>query len=399
VSLVRLFLIAAAASAGLPSSPTILRSDHFVRGEGGLRLFVREIRAAAPGAKRAPVLLLHGARAPGVASFDLPVPGGSLAEDLAAAGHPTFLMDARGYGASTRPPEMSDPPEAHSPLVRSAEVARDVAAVVDWIRERTGARRVDLLGWATGGHWLGFYAALHPEHVGHLVLHNTLYAGSDTHPSLGHGSDLEDPEHPGRFNAKAFGAYRWTTGASLLAAWDRSIPEADKSLWRDPAVAAAYVQAALDSDPASRARNPPAFRAPSGAMEDSFALAIGRPLWDASRIRAAVLVTVSERDFWSRPEDRRKLSADLGHAARVQVVVIPDATHHVHLDRPERGRRLFLETVLAFLEDRERSLLEMGRPGVFAAGDARSGSVKRVASAVGEGARAVRFVHGYLKEM
>jgi thioredoxin reductase (NADPH) len=37
--------------------------------------------------------------------------------------------------------------------------------------------------------------------------------------------------------------------------------------------------------------------------------------------------------------------------------------------------------------------------GVFAVGDVRSGSVKRVASAVGEGAMAVMFVHEYLKEM
>jgi thioredoxin reductase (NADPH) len=44
-------------------------------------------------------------------------------------------------------------------------------------------------------------------------------------------------------------------------------------------------------------------------------------------------------------------------------------------------------------------LLETSRPGVFAAGDARSGSAKRVAAAVGEGAMAVLFVHEYLKEM
>ncbi len=44
-------------------------------------------------------------------------------------------------------------------------------------------------------------------------------------------------------------------------------------------------------------------------------------------------------------------------------------------------------------------LLETSRAGVFAAGDVRSGSVKRVASAVGEGAMAVQFVHEHLKEM
>ena len=48
---------------------------------------------------------------------------------------------------------------------------------------------------------------------------------------------------------------------------------------------------------------------------------------------------------------------------------------------------------------RQPFLLETSKSGVFAAGDVRSDSVKRVASAVGEGAMAVQFVHEYLKEM
>jgi thioredoxin reductase (NADPH) len=46
--------------------------------------------------------------------------------------------------------------------------------------------------------------------------------------------------------------------------------------------------------------------------------------------------------------------------------------------------------------DREPFHLETSRPGVFAAGDVRLGSTKRVASAVGEGAMAVQFVHEFL---
>ncbi len=46
--------------------------------------------------------------------------------------------------------------------------------------------------------------------------------------------------------------------------------------------------------------------------------------------------------------------------------------------------------------DRAPFLLETSLPGVFAAGDVRSGSMKRVASAVGEGAMAVSFVHAHL---
>jgi thioredoxin reductase (NADPH) len=48
---------------------------------------------------------------------------------------------------------------------------------------------------------------------------------------------------------------------------------------------------------------------------------------------------------------------------------------------------------------REPFLLETSCPGVFAAGDVRLGSIKRVASAVGEGSMAVQFVHEYLRVM
>ena len=47
-------------------------------------------------------------------------------------------------------------------------------------------------------------------------------------------------------------------------------------------------------------------------------------------------------------------------------------------------------------ETREPLLLETSVPGVFVAGDVREGSIKRVASAVGEGSIAVQFVHQYL---
>ena len=51
-----------------------------------------------------------------------------------------------------------------------------------------------------------------------------------------------------------------------------------------------------------------------------------------------------------------------------------------------------------WVPDRDPYFLETSLPGVFVAGDARSDSVKRVASAVGEGAMAVTLVHRYLGE-
>ena len=71
----------------------------------------------------------------------------------------------------------------------------------------------------------------------------------------------------------------------------------------------------------------------------------------------------------------------------------------------ERDSRQFICTGPALARSsrwtavRNPFLLETSRPGVFASGDVRSGSVKRVASAVGEGAMAVQFVHEYLKAM
>ena len=49
-------------------------------------------------------------------------------------------------------------------------------------------------------------------------------------------------------------------------------------------------------------------------------------------------------------------------------------------------------------QDRDPLPLETSMPGVFAAGDVRQGSIKRVASAVGEGATVIRAVHEYLRE-
>jgi len=48
--------------------------------------------------------------------------------------------------------------------------------------------------------------------------------------------------------------------------------------------------------------------------------------------------------------------------------------------------------------DRLPMLLETSVPGVLAAGDVRRGSVKRVASAVGEGSIAIPLIHSYLTQ-
>ena len=49
--------------------------------------------------------------------------------------------------------------------------------------------------------------------------------------------------------------------------------------------------------------------------------------------------------------------------------------------------------------ERDPGLLETNVPGLFAVGDVRHGSIKRVASGVGEGSIAIQFVHQYLSKV
>jgi thioredoxin reductase (NADPH) len=75
----------------------------------------------------------------------------------------------------------------------------------------------------------------------------------------------------------------------------------------------------------------------------------------------------------------------------------------------ERDKQGFILAGMDLLKDRQRPkgwtldrdpfLLESSVPGIFVAGDVRYGSVKRVASGVGEGAIAVQFIHRYLSKV
>ena len=76
------------------------------------------------------------------------------------------------------------------------------------------------------------------------------------------------------------------------------------------------------------------------------------------------------------------------------------------VDRDERGFLLTGRDLLregkppkGWPVDRDPGLLETNIPGIFAVGDVRHGSIKRVASGVGEGSVAIQFVHEYLSKI
>ncbi|KZX53166.1 hypothetical protein A3711_15850 [Erythrobacter sp. HI00D59] len=325
-------------------SQSIQREDYAVETRDGYTIGVREVRGDGSGL---PVILLHQTRAPGLACFDLPVTNGSLAADLAEMGHTVYVPDLRGFGRSQRPPSFDDGPDEGTPAVRMWEAVLDLTAVAESAIERTGTEGVAVFGWGHGGYIAGAFAAQRPDLVTHLVMHNALYGTDDAHEHMGRGSWLEHPTKPGFFQES--GAYRLVDRDSMHTWWDKTIPIDDKTAWRDPELLEAYLDATMESDPETDRHDPPAFRAPMGVIEDSYYVSIGRRFWDASTIVSPVLVTRSEHCFWSRPSDVEALVADLVHAPSVRTVQFDDATHNVHLDRPERGRDELITELRQFL--------------------------------------------------
>jgi pimeloyl-ACP methyl ester carboxylesterase len=340
-------MIQGLAAAGIASA--YLRGDAWVQSDPDIRLFVREVRASSTEELGVPVLLIHGAGPGSLANFDPSIPSYSLAEDIASVGHVVYLMDVRGFGNSAKPASLDAKPESAPPAVSSEEAVRDVSAVVNWIIGRSREGKAALVGLGAGGHWAALYAVKNSDKVSHLALLNVLYGVKAPWPM---GKTFADPQNPGAFNPSA-GAYRLVDGAGLMAEWDGDIPVADKFKWHDPRVTVAYVSLALAGDATANTRKPPSIRIPLAVFKEHFEMSQGKKFWDAKDIAVPTLYVRGTRDHWSRPEDLQALNAGLVNAPRKEIVVIHDATHFLHLDRPEKGRAAFIQELLVFLGNRQ----------------------------------------------
>jgi pimeloyl-ACP methyl ester carboxylesterase len=140
-------------------------------GDAGVQLFVRNKHPS--GKETSPdkiLLFVHGATYPAETAFDLPIEGVSMMDLIAARGYDVYLVDVRGYGRSTRPAEMSQPPEANKPIVSTKVAAHDLGAAVDYVLRKRKVSKINVMGWSWGTSIAGLYTSEHNDKVNRLVL-------------------------------------------------------------------------------------------------------------------------------------------------------------------------------------------------------------------------------------
>lgn len=307
----------------------------------GIELYVRNKRPADMTAFRPErtLLFVHGSTFPASTSFDLPLGGQSWMDYIAARGFDVYLVDLRGYGRSTRPPEMSRPPEANPPIVRTETAVEDVGSAVNAILKRRGIGRLNLLGWSWGTSIMARYTAEHPDKVVRLVLYGPRW--------------LRDAPNPTAEGPKPLGAYRTVTMDGAREHWLGGVPEGRKAALIPPGWFEQWAQATWATDPEAAKADPPALRAPNGTMADiRERWAAGKPVYDPARITVPTLLVGAEWDRDTPASMRQALFPLLVNAPNKRYVELGEGTHTIVM---ERNRLDLFRAVQAFLDEADGS--------------------------------------------
>jgi pimeloyl-ACP methyl ester carboxylesterase len=304
-------------------------------GDPGVELYLRNKRAASgPGAPGRTVLLVHGLTYPGSAVFDLPLDGRSWMDVIAARGFDVWSVDIRGYGRSSRPDIFTRPADEAPPYLDAATATRDLEAAADFIRGHRGLDRISLVAWSWGSVLAARHAAEHPERVERLVLYAPVWQWQGPDPS---------PSAPP-------GAYRTVTPDAARQGWLRTVPEERQAEVLPDDWFQAWTNAVWASDPEGARMDPPALRVPNGPLvEVTEAWKSGQTFFDPERIEAPTLLVVAEWDGTTPPAQALALFPLLRNAPGRRLVVLPEGTHSIFL---ERNRDALFDTVQGFLEDK-----------------------------------------------
>jgi pimeloyl-ACP methyl ester carboxylesterase len=338
-------MLAAPALAGFAALPAsaqaparIATEEHMVPVPGGEgEMFLRSKRPEGAAASPSRTLLFcHGATYPAHTAFDLPLAGVSWMDYIAARGFDVWSMDLPGYGRSTRPAAMAQPPEANPPLVRGDAAVAAVGAAQAFIRERRGVPRTVLMAWSWGCSLIARHATENPNTVERLVLYAPQWLREGASPAAaGAGGNL--------------GAYRSVTQAQARERWTAGVPEAARAALIPPGWFEHWAGVTWATDPEGLRQNPQVLRAPNGVLQDSREYwQAGRPFWDPAKVTVPALLVVGEWDRDTPPSMATTIFPLLTASPGKRCVLLGEGTHTMLM---ERGRGALYQAVQVFLEE------------------------------------------------
>jgi pimeloyl-ACP methyl ester carboxylesterase len=302
----------------------------------GIQLYVRNKRpeGMTQFSKDNVVLYVHGATYPAETAFDLKLDGFSWMDYIAERGYDVYLVDIRGYGRSTRPPEMSQPADRNAPIVHTETAVKDVGAVVNFIRQRRGVDKINLLGWSWGTTIMGWYTSQNNTKVNKLVLYAVGWLRNE--PSL---TD----------SGNKLGAYRSVSMDSAKARWLTGVPEAKKADLIPAGWYEAWANATWATDSVGATQTPPVLRAPNGVVQDGRDFwSQGKPLYDPGQIRVPTFIAHAE---WDQDTPSYMLYAyfeKLTSTPYKRYVQIGEGTHTIIM---EKNRLQLFREVQVFLDE------------------------------------------------
>lgn len=286
-----------------------------------IRLAIAEKLPATLDSRLPPLLIAHGASFPGRV-FDLPRPGYSLMDALAADGRRVYALDVRGFGLSRAPGIMDLPPGRNPPFAHLEEAACDLAAAVDTVLARNDVPALDLAGFSWGAMVAARFAAHFPERVRRLALYAPIYRQIDL-SALGRmaaGAVNGTPE-----------AYGLITQADVIGRWDRGLP-GDPAKYREAGLPELLFETIAALDDRAATRIPPAFRCPRGPLHDLTRIAGGENLYDPAALSMPVLILRGADDTTSTDADCRDLLARIASAEKSYEAIVP-GSHFLLLEK------------------------------------------------------------------
>ncbi|HLH88254.1 MAG TPA: alpha/beta fold hydrolase [Xanthobacteraceae bacterium] len=326
------------ATPALAQAPKIVMEEMMVPAvDPGIQIYVRNKHPASLTTFRPDrtVLFVHGATYPASTAFDLPLGGMSWMDYLAQHGYDVYLLDIRGYGHSTRPPEMAQPAAAHPPIVRGDVAIKDIGAVVDFILKRRSIARLDLIGWSWGTVLMAAYASQNNAKVDRLVLYAPVWIRQTA-------SLVQTGPGP-------LGAYRMARREQAKTRWLTGVPEDKKASlipagWFDQ-----WADATWATDPDANTHTPPAIRAPNGVVADGLDYwSAGKAYYDPAKITAPTLLVQAEWDRDAPPYMAQTLFPLLVNSPGKRYVMLAEGTHTIIM---EKNRLELFKTVQSFLDD------------------------------------------------